>query len=185
MGESLQRGVRRMDAIISDLLALSRATSGDAACNASEVVRAVEGELAPRVEREGATLFTDVAPARLRCSHGLLQQALVNLVDNALKYRRSDIRAVIQLAGRPEGAFYELRVSDNGVGMSPEETARLFEPFFRARRVPEATGTGLGLTIVKRVAESAGGSVTAHSSLGRGTTFVMRLPLAPPGTTSS
>ena len=109
---------------------------------------------------------------------GSVRQALSNLADNAVKYRRADVQADIDIFGRVVGKEYELRVSDNGVGMSYDEAHQAFDPFFRALRVREQKGTGLGLSIVKRVIEASGGSVVVDSRLGQGTTFIIRLPLA-------
>ena len=108
---------------------------------------------------------------------GLLTEALANLADNALKYRRPDAPPRITISGRGNGRRYELRVADNGIGMSPDERRQAFSPFYRALRDREVHGTGLGLSIVKRIAEANGGEVAVESTLGEGTTFVIRLLL--------
>jgi signal transduction histidine kinase len=178
--ERLRRAVERMEALIDDLLALSRIGAEEkvGACDVSTVAEQVREDLLPRIESEGATLRMDVAQGQARGSEGLLRQALANLVENAVKYRRPEASAEVEVVGRSLGLGYQLRVSDNGLGMSPEETARAFEPFYRAKRAPTTPGTGLGLSIVKRVIEASGGSIQVESQLGRGTTFVVTLPLA-------
>jgi signal transduction histidine kinase len=178
--ERLRRAVERMEALIEDLLALSRIGSEErqGSCDVSTVVEQVRDDLAGRIESEGATLRLDVAHGQARGSEGLLRQALSNLVENAVKYRRPEALPEVDVVGRPAGHDYQLRVSDNGLGMSPEEAARAFDPFYRAKRAPETPGTGLGLSIVKRVIEASGGSILVESQLGRGTTFVVTLPLA-------
>ena len=103
---------------------------------------------------------------------------LWNLADNAVKYRRDEVAPEIVMVGRIVGGRYELRVSDNGVGMAPDDARRLFEPFYRAVRTRDRPGTGLGMSIVKRIVEATGGSVSVDSQLGRGTTVVVALPLA-------
>jgi signal transduction histidine kinase len=180
-GAVLQRGVARMEAIIEDLLALSRigeSTARDGVGDPALVVAQVRDDLAPRLEAEAVTLHLAVEAAKVRCAEGLLRQAVSNLVDNAVKYRRPDVQATIDIVGRVVGKEYELRVSDNGVGMSYDEARQAFDPFFRALRVREQKGTGLGLSIVKRVIEASGGSVAIDSRLGEGTTFIIRSPLA-------
>ena len=179
LGAAVQRSVDRMESIIHDLLALSRLRVSDELCAPATVAAELRDDLAERVARDGATLRVEVVQGNVRCSATLLRQALANLIDNGLTYRRSDCAATVEVLGRVEGSWYELQVRDHGVGISPEETAQLFQPFYRAGRVHQAPGTGLGLTIVKRVAEACGGSVSVRSALGRGSTFVLRFPLVP------
>src|SRR5262245_14871530 len=95
----------------------------------------------------------EVVPAKIRGSEGLLGQALWNLVENAVKYRRPDLAVRVEVTGWVQREFYELRVKDNGIGMTPDETTRAFDPLYRARRLGQVSGTGLGLSIVKRVIE--------------------------------
>ena len=175
----LKRGVQRMESLIQDLLALSRvevdarAGVGDPAL----VVSQVREELAPRLEAEQATLRMAVEPARVQCAEGLLRQVLVNLADNAIKYRREDAPPEIEIHGSAVDGRYELRVADNGIGMSSDEARHAFDPFYRALRARETPGTGLGLSIVKRVIEASAGTIAVDSRLGEGTTFVIQLAL--------
>jgi signal transduction histidine kinase len=177
----LQRGVTQMTGLVDDLLALSRAGGpGDGAVARPETVAAsVEADLRPKVSEAGGTLRVDVQPAAIRCSDGLLRQALWNLGENAVKYRRPDVPPVIALTGRATGAGYELRVSDNGLGMSVEDTRRAFEPFFRGKRTQAIAGTGLGLAIVRRIVEASGGTVSAESEPEHGTAITLRFRLTP------
>jgi len=179
-GAVLRRSVERMDALIDDLLALSRSEprTGCGADPAAAVAHVAE-ELAARLARDGVALRLAVEPSSVSCSEGLLRQVLSNLLDNAAKYRRAGIAAEVAVSGRAEGERYELRVSDNGSGMSAEEAGQAFEPFYRSPRVGSAPGTGLGLSIVKRVVEASGGKVSVQSRLGEGTTFVVVLPVEP------
>ena len=182
----LGRGVARMEALIEDLLMLSRLEAhaqqrvGDPARVAAELGE----ELAPRLEADNVTLRLDVAPAKVQCAEGLLRQALANLADNAVKYRRTGVPAVTEIRGRVVGSRYELCVADQGIGMSPDEARQAFDPFYRAARVRSTQGTGLGLSIVKRVVEASGGTVSAESELGAGTTFTILLPIAQDATAS-
>jgi signal transduction histidine kinase len=176
----LQRGVARMDALIRDLLTLSRA-GAEATATASDtrvIASSLEDELISKVDSANGLLRIDLEPAEVQCSEVLLRQALWNLGENAVKYRRSDVQLEIGIRGRKVGHSYEFRVSDNGTGMSPEDTAHVFDPFFRASAARSTPGTGLGLSIVKRVIEASGGKVSVASELRGGTTFVIALPLA-------
>lgn len=178
-GAFIRRASARMEALIRDLLALSQVEklSRDATCDPAASVATVREEVAARVEAAGGALHTDVEPARVSCNEGLLLQVLSNLSDNALKYARPEVKPALDIRGRRSHGIYELRIADNGMGMSPDEARQAFTPFYRAMRSPTAPGTGLGLSIVKRVAEASGGTVDVESTLGLGTTFVVRLRL--------
>jgi signal transduction histidine kinase len=175
----MRRAVARMERLIQDLLTLSRIDAQTAldSVPASSIAAAVEEDLASSVREVGGNLWIDVEPARIRCGEGLLRQALWNLGENAVKYRRLDIPLGVEFQGRDAGGVYEFRVSDNGSGMSPEEARRAFEPFFRGERAHGTPGTGLGLSIVRRVVEANGGKITLESQPGQGTTFILTLPL--------
>ena len=183
----LQRGVTQMTGLVDDLLALSRAGGpSDGAVAHPEVVAAmIEADLRSKVSEAGGTLRVDVQPAEIRCSDGLLRQALWNLGENAVKYRRPDVPPAIALVGRTTTTGYELRVSDNGLGMSTEDTRRAFEPFFRGKRTQAIAGTGLGLAIVRRIVEASGGTVVADSQPDHGTAITLRFPLASAPDTAS
>jgi signal transduction histidine kinase len=178
--EALQRSLGRMGGIIQDLLAMARLeTSGSVGvCNPAAAVAQLRDELASRAEQCDASLVIDVASANVRCKEGLLAQVIWNLTDNALKYRRAEVRSYIEVCGRAAADGYELRVRDNGVGIPRADTARVFEPLYRADSGTTSPGTGIGLSIVKRAVETSGGTVSVTSEIGRGSMFVARLPLA-------
>ena len=175
--EPLNRSIARMETLIGDLLSLSRidAQARAGVCDPSAVAEIVRDELNPRLQSVAGSVRIEVAPARVRCGEGLLAEALTNLADNALKYRRDGAPPAVAIIGRDLGRRYELRVEDNGIGMSPDESRQAFAPFFRAGRAPSTPGNGLGLSIVKRIAEAHGGDIEVESELGHGTTFVMHL----------
>jgi signal transduction histidine kinase len=176
----LRRGVTRMETLIEDLLTLSRigAEPSGATAEVEAVAAAVEDEIARLVAPIQGTMRVDVEPASVRCGDGLLRQVLWNLCENAVKYRRPEVPVEIDVRGRVSGRRYELRVSDNASGMSGDDVRQAFEPFYRGDGVRAIPGTGLGLSIVRRVIEASGGTIAIESSVGKGTTFVMRVPLA-------
>jgi signal transduction histidine kinase len=177
--EILRRGTRRMETLVDDLLTLARVEAeGHGRCDPAVVLAQVAEDMGPRVEAERADLRVAVAHAQVACSEGLLRQAMTNLIDNAVKYRRPDLPAAVEISGASSDGGYDLRVSDNGVGMTDEELGHVLEPFYRAPRARDLPGTGLGLSIVNRIAEANGGNVTVRSRVGEGTTFTVHLPLA-------
>jgi PAS domain S-box-containing protein len=105
----------------------------------------------------------------------LLDRALGNLLGNALKYSESPSQVTLKMTKEGEEAV--LRIHDEGIGIPPEDQARIFEPFYRASNVNQVNGTGLGLRIVKDCITAHGGSVSFESAAGQGTTFIVRLPL--------
>jgi signal transduction histidine kinase len=179
-GAVFDRGVKRMETLIDDLLTLARVdvAGGNATCDALGAVFAMKDDLVSRVQAKGGQLRIDVAPGTLRCTEGLLQQALINLVDNAVKYARPDVPLELEIHGHAERAAYLYSVRDNGMGMEPADARRAFEPFFRAHAALALPGTGLGLAIVRRVVEAHGGTASVDSKSGVGTTITLRFPLA-------
>ncbi len=107
----------------------------------------------------------------------LLEQALVNLIDNAIKY--SEPNKEIQIEGVKQGDYLQISVTDQGIGISPEHIDRIFERFYRIdkARSRKVGGTGLGLAIVKHIAMAHGGQLTVKSEINKGSCFCLSLPL--------
>jgi signal transduction histidine kinase len=180
--EILRRSVGRMETLIRDLLALSRIDrpSADAACDAAIAAASVGRDLSSAVAEAGGSLELAVDAGRVRCTEGLLRDVLWNLVENALKYR-GPAPPAIRIEGRRARDAYQIRVTDNGIGMSAHEARHAFDPFFRgARASSEASGTGLGLSIVKRIVEVHAGKIWIDSKVDQGTAVIVELPLARP-----
>lgn len=178
-GAALRRSLHRMESLVDDLLTLARVESqAGGRCDPASVVAQVQEDLGARIEAEKATVRVSVCHAQVSCSEGLLRQAVTNLVENAVKYRRPETTLEVEIWGATTARGYDLRISDNGVGMSREDADRACEPFYRAPQTQGVPGTGLGLSIVKRVAQANGGDLSLHTALGRGSTFVVHLPLA-------
>jgi two-component system phosphate regulon sensor histidine kinase PhoR len=114
-----------------------------------------------------------------------LELAIVNLIDNALKYAKGTEAVDVQVTANGAGGAI-VRVSDGGPGIEPEDQSRIFDRFVRGRIAHEMhiRGSGIGLALVKHIAESHGGKVSVASPVrddGRGTTFELELPAKPPG----
>jgi signal transduction histidine kinase len=175
----LQRGTRRMQALVEDLLTLARVEATvHGQCDPVTVVAQVVEDLGARTEEGARNLRVSVQHAAVACSEGLLRLAVTNLVDNALKYRRPEVAADVEISGGISDGGYDLRVADNGRGMTKEDAGRACEPFYRSPQTQDLPGTGLGLSIVCRVAEASRGRLSVDSELGRGSTFVVHLPLS-------
>ncbi len=180
--EQLDREAVRLSRIVSDLLDLSRLETGSA-LDEQVSLDAVLREEGERVQGEaaeaGVELSIRAGPApKIRGSARDLSLLVRNLVDNAIRYTKPGGRVDVRLdAGDGEVV---LTVTDTGVGIPTRDLPRIFERFYRVDRARsrETGGTGLGLSIVKHVVENHGGSVGVTSELGRGTTFLVRLPAA-------
>jgi signal transduction histidine kinase len=131
----------------------------------------------------GVTIVTHLAPEiRIFADRRRISQACANLIDNAIKYTDAGGRVEVDVLAAGGNAV--LRVTDTGVGIAPEDRERVWERLFRADPSRGERGLGIGLSLVKAVVEAHGGNVTLESSLGKGSTFEIRLPLAPIGASS-
>jgi two-component system phosphate regulon sensor histidine kinase PhoR len=181
--EKIRTHADRMAALVSDLLELSRLESGERPPQwervpADEVVDEVVGGLSALARAKQIEVVTDVSVASVETDRDRLRGVLENLVENALKYTPEGGRVTV--AARPEGEVAVFEVADDGPGIAAEHLPRIFERFYRVdkARSRELGGTGLGLSIVKHLVESLGGAVSVSSEPGRGSRFVVRLPLS-------
>ena len=112
-----------------------------------------------------------------RILQALIEQALQNLIDNAIKYTPTDGKVLVRLIERDDKIVFEVR--DTGIGVAPLDIPRLFERFFRGarREARQQKGSGLGLTIVKSIADRHGGQVWVESVLGKGSRFFLEIPI--------
>jgi signal transduction histidine kinase len=144
----------------------------------AEVLRHVQADFAPRLAEEGGTL--EVAPDLpvVRGEATLLGRLFSNLVDNALTYRREGEPARVHVSWRRVGGYVEVDVADEGVGIPPEHQERIFDVFQRLHSDEEFAGTGIGLAVVKKVADLLEAELRVASEPGRGSTFTVALPAA-------
>lgn len=140
-----------------------------------EAVEAVRREV--EVKSQHFECSIDRTAAAVRGSESSFQEAITNLLFNAVKYTPE--HGTISVTTRAQGESVAVEVSDTGIGIPQDEQARIFEEFYRASnaRQVEHDGDGLGLSLVKRVVELHGGTISFSSELGRGTTFRILLPL--------
>ena len=171
-------GCNRMQGLIQDLLAYSRAgTTGKALCEVSGE-GALQGALTNlriTIEQSGAFVSHDSLPA-IRTDETQLTQVFQNLVGNAIKYRSAEVPRVHVSAKRNGGNEWIFSVRDNGLGIAPQYFERIFILFQRLHGRNEFEGTGIGLAICKKILERLGGRIWVESQLEKGSTFYFALP---------
>lgn len=170
----------RMLNLINELLESARQKAGGTkkiATDVAPVLQAILKEVGPLAKRKGLVIVHE-APAALpnvACYPERLREVVSNLIDNAIKYTP---KGQITVKSEVAGNFLKMSVEDTGVGIAPEDLGKIFTPYFRAGTAGSATGTGLGLYIVKKLVEEIGGKIEIASTLGKGTTFTVFVPIS-------
>jgi two-component system phosphate regulon sensor histidine kinase PhoR len=177
------RQTERLNEIIDDLLSLSRIEKDAERGQIFLTTQRIKGVLAaaiqvcePKARERNITILLDCPDdLRARINAPLLEQAVVNLVDNAIKYSEKDRE--VRVEAQSSGPEVLVRVRDQGSGIAPEHLPRLFERFYRvdSGRSRQSGGTGLGLAIVKHIAQAHNGKVTVTSTPGKGSVFTLHL----------
>ena len=177
-GTYVRDGVHRMEALIHDLLAFSRAVQEeDAPAGTAELSASLADAmtvLKNSIEESGAVIEAEALPA-VRGDTRYMSHVFQNLLSNALKYRRSDVQPHIKISTSLDKESAIVAVRDNGIGFDPQFSERIFGLFKRLHK-DQYPGTGLGLAICKRIVERSGGRVWAEGRPGEGATFFFALP---------
>ncbi|MGE5248861.1 MAG: sensor histidine kinase [Bacteroidota bacterium] len=175
--------VDALSQMVSGLLQLSRIESGELALDmkplkAADVLASAASRMGLQAERAGLALRVDCASdlPRIRADLSRLEQVLVNLIHNAVKFTRPGGEIVLSAEG-VEGAIL-FSVRDTGVGIAADDLPRIFERFYKSDRSRAGGGTGLGLSIARHLVELHGGIIRAESRQGEGSTFLFTIPLA-------
>jgi len=181
----MERHSNRLELLVEDLLTLARLESDNPDLQLGDLdLRSFFREMIHDWEKNLTSkhlkMIVDVSPdlSPICVDRTRLQEALYNLLDNAVKYSRE--HGEIRLSARQRDGEIELAVSDDGIGIAIEDLPRIFERFYRAdkaRSPDKVRGTGLGLAIVKHIAQLHGGHVEAESEIEKGTTIRVVLPL--------
>jgi PAS domain S-box-containing protein len=179
--ETVRRGTIRMGHLIDDMLAflrISRLEMSAETVDITALTREVFAELRAEVPGRNIELrLSDMPPAE--CDPAMIRQVLVNLLSNAIKFTAPRAEAVIEVTGTEEGAAENMYcVKDNGVGFDMRYVGKLFGVFQRLHAAEEFEGTGIGLTIVKRIIDRHGGRVSAEGKVNEGATVCFTLPRA-------
>jgi two-component system phosphate regulon sensor histidine kinase PhoR len=182
--EIIARQADRLNQIIDDLLTLSRIEREAQDPHVLRESGSLHGVLQAAVDDCQRLLKQRKSQIALQCPRDLevsmnaqlIEQAVVNLLDNAIKY--SPPSSSIELTASRQDEWVVVEVKDHGSGIGPEHLGRIFERFYRVdkARSREQGGTGLGLAIVKHIAQAHSGKVSVQSTLGKGSTFTVHLP---------
>ncbi|HEY9614120.1 PAS domain S-box protein [Allocoleopsis sp.] len=188
----MQNAAERMQALINDLLTLSRVTTRAqpfAPTKLTQVVKDVLSDLEVRIQQTGGRIEVGELPT-LEADPIQMRQLLQNLIGNALKFHRQEEPPVIKIHSRwlPDGERpptegmnrverCQILVEDNGIGFHEKYLDRIFNAFQRLHGRSEYEGTGMGLAICRKIAERHNGNITAQSITGYGATFIVTLPL--------
>jgi heavy metal sensor kinase len=180
---SVNAQVDRMIRLVGSLLTLARADAGQMtiareAVDLGQLVADAAEQLTPVAHEKGVEMEVQAGPRiRLLADEDLLLQLTLNLLDNAVKY--TPVGGIVGVAWALENGSAVLRVSDTGPGIPREHLPHVFDRFYRVDASRGASaGAGLGLSISKWIAEVHGGTIAVESASGRGSTFIVRLPLA-------
>jgi signal transduction histidine kinase len=170
-------GAKRMQQFIQDLLAYSRVGKRAEEFQPADLREACAAALAnlqAAIEKAGAEVTFDTLPT-VKGDLSLLTQLFQNLVGNALKFR-GEAPPKIHIGCQRKGAVWELAVSDNGIGIAPQDFERIFVVFQRLHAQEKFPGTGIGLSVCKKIVERHGGRIWVESKPGKGATFLFTIP---------
>ena len=176
--KKIKASASRLDALIRDLLAYSRITQVDIVLDDVSLQSSVDWalqQLRPEIVAKHATVDVAGPLPKVRGERTVLDQVLLNLVSNALKFVRPGTQPHVAIAAAARGGTVRLSVRDNGIGIEPAYHDRIFRVFERLQQARDFPGTGVGLAIVAKAAERLGGRVGVESQPGHGSTFWIEL----------
>lgn len=168
----------RMNQLIEDLLTYSRVSTNTETSDSIELIpllTEITTSLKVAIEETGAKIIYKNLPPTLRGNRLKIQQLFQNLLANAIKFRREGVSPKITIAGKKTKTHWRFMVSDNGIGIEPEFYEQIFVIFKKLHNHQVYQGTGIGLTLAKRVVEQHGGDIWVESEIGKGTTFHFNL----------
>ncbi|MEA1908623.1 MAG: sensor histidine kinase [Euryarchaeota archaeon] len=181
MFQIIDRSVERQSRLVGDLLDISRIESGNLKLNLEpvdlyEIIMESTESMKKIADEQGIPIHIDLncESVQITGDHDRLVQVFVNLIENALKFTE---KGKIHIRSRTVDGHPEIRISDTGIGIPPEELDRIFDKFHQVDSglTREVSGTGLGLAICKGIIEGHGGCIRAESKVGEGSTFVIVL----------
>jgi signal transduction histidine kinase len=168
----------RMQELLDALLRYSRIeTKGQdfRPTSLQEIVKDAAGDLEIAIRNAGVQVEIGSLPV-INGDPYQWRQVFQNLIGNAAKYSRSEVKPFIRIYGEKDAGAYHIFVEDNGIGFDEKYLDKIFQPFQRLHGRNEYPGTGIGLAICKKIVDRHGGRITARSTLGKGSTFIIELP---------
>ncbi len=184
----IQAATRNLVTLIDDILNFARLESGKVDVRLETVsvgtaLTRAETLLRPRIEEAGLTFSFDARAhgADVRADPDRLQQILLNLLTNAIKFTPREGQVRVEVDADEEGPAVQINVRDTGTGIPPDQLERIFDPFVQLdrRQIPASRrGVGLGLSISRELARAMGGDLTVKSEVGKGSVFTIELPAA-------
>jgi len=186
--ERMLDSTKRMERLLDDLLSFSRATRSETGMVPTDLNLVLQ-EVIADLDQTDLTLNIPKDLPTIRAVPSQMQQLFQNLLDNACKFKRSDVPVVIDIRHRQasaaelpefelwaEGTYCVLEFADNGIGFEPENAERIFNIFQRLHGLSEYKGSGIGLAICKKVVDNHRGAIKAEGIPGQGATFTIVLP---------
>lgn len=177
--DRIQKNVKRMDRLIYDLLKLSRISYESkewSEVDFQKIVQEARDTLHQKIVDSGMDIVLKPPLPRIYCDETRLTEVMINLLDNAIKYRGNNSNPRVEISVREKGDSYEFCVQDNGLGIAPEYCTQAFELFQSLHREGQEESTGVGLCIVKRIIEKHHGKVWLESGKGKGAAVFFTLP---------
>ena len=185
----MKNAAQRMSNLINDLLEFSRVTTRGkdfVDTDLQKVLDEILDDLEIAIKESDAQVHVAKMPV-IQADPSQMEQLFLNLISNAVKFRRPGVAPIVNIDYEHETEFSEdhntdiewqiITVKDNGIGFSPEYTDKIFVPFQRLHGRSEYKGTGIGLSVCRRIVERHGGTITAQSETGEGATFIIKLPV--------
>ncbi len=188
--ERIINSTRRMKNLVNDLLDYSRLSWANSfpICNLYDIVQETLADLEVSIQEKEASIVVQGLPS-IEVMPDQMRQVFQNIISNALKFSRVGVPAVITINGdlvqeknieslpSPTGKFCRITITDNGIGFDETYRDKIFTLFQRLHSLTEYEGTGIGLSIVKKIVEKHQGLITARSKRGEGSTFIIVLPV--------
>ncbi|MET0394021.1 MAG: response regulator [Chitinophagaceae bacterium] len=180
----ITRSAHRMQSLINDLLSFSRHSVGSSDFRETDLqtlVKEALTELEIEIEKSEATIqYQDLPTAPVIPS--LMQQLFYNLIRNAIKFRKKEVMPVVHITTEKilqpgQSSYYRITVSDNGIGFDEKYADDIFMVFKRLHSYHEFEGTGVGLSLCKKIIEKHNGTISATSQVGVGSSFIIHLPV--------
>jgi two-component system, chemotaxis family, sensor kinase Cph1 len=171
------RSTEKMQQLVTDVLSLSSLSHpvNLVKTNVEDAVMRAKDDLEIKILEKGAAVSCESIPP-VKGNEDYLYQLFLNLISNSLKF--SDTKPVIKITGQKKDENVLIRVADNGIGMETGDTEKIFDPFIRLNGKSKYEGSGIGLSICKKIVDIHHGKIWVESTPGEGTTFLISLPAA-------